>query len=373
MDREAASRLRLLVERTVSASRDIGVVLVINVLGQTVLRKDYRQFKDFSVSASFLKSLEVDDILVGLERSGFLPMHFADESQFMRWALTGGMDAVPRLKTVVYTAALAGVGPGRRSLVPAFCAHRQIPTMNPNAYASALNRHKYHWFLVLRAAGIPLPRTWAYDAESGWLNDDVPPKGTTIVGKPSHEGSSIGLTVDTVGPFNDAIASAIHDLSVGLQQIVTVQEFVRGDEFEVPVVRLGNRYKSLTPVEIRKSNGETLHDSILPYEEAAEDQYVFVEPSAHPSLDSMQRIAERVSAIFPFAGISRVDFRRDCTSNEPKVIDVSGTPHLTRNSSVAHRFRELGFKYDEVLACLVGMAIDDDWFSHRTKIANRSA
>ena len=130
MDQSVRKRIGEVLHCSRELAHSTAVVMVVNVKGETVLARDY---KGFSIAASFLRLEEMNAILVALETEGFHPVHFSDESRFMTWALTGGYDALPRRNKIVYTSALAGTGPGRRSLVPAFCAHRRIDTMNPDA------------------------------------------------------------------------------------------------------------------------------------------------------------------------------------------------------------------------------------------------
>lgn len=260
---------------------------------------------------------------------------------------------MPRLRKIVYTSALAGVGPGRRTLVPAFCAHRRIMTMNPDAYANALNRNKIHWNMLLQAMGITVPETWSYDHRQGWSDGKKPPEGAHVVGKATYEGSSIGLSRSTIGEYSVNLQNALHEVSKKLRQPMTVQRTILGNEVEVPVIRFGDRFVALNPVQIRPKHPSS--DGIITFEESKFDAYDFGEYEG-PSIDEIRRTAERISAIFPFAGISRIDFRIS-DDGTPFVIDVSGTPHLTEVSSVAHRFRCMGFAYDEMICTLVGLNV----------------
>src|SRR5665213_2814614 len=138
------------------ASR-LSVILVISVRGQTRLRRDYEAY---SVAASFLSSIELDDIIVSLRSEGIYVEHLADESEFIKWYSDGGYDSLPRPLKLVYTSAVNGTGPGRRSLIPAFCSLEGIPTVNSDAYSCAINRHKFHWSRLLESFGYPVPRCW---------------------------------------------------------------------------------------------------------------------------------------------------------------------------------------------------------------------
>lgn len=329
---------------------ETAVVMVVNVDGETVPLSDYQ---GFSISASFLKDCEMAAIMRALSTRGYYSVHFADESRFMSWVLSGGYDSMPRLRKIVYTSALAGIGPGRRTLVPAFCAHRRIMTMNPDAYANALNRNKIHWNMLLHAMGLNVPETWSYDHRHGWSDGKTPCEGTHVVGKATYEGNSIGLSRATIGEYGASLQNALHEVSKKLKQPMTVQRTIMGNEIEVPVVRIDDRFVALRPVQIRPKH--PISDGIITFEESKFDAYDFGEYDG-PSIDEIMRASERISAIFPFAGISRIDFRVS-EDGIPFVIDVSGTPHLTKRSSVAHRFAHMGFAYEEMICTLVGLNV----------------
>ena len=74
----------------------------------------------------------------------------------------------------------------------------------------------------------------------------------------------------------------------------------------------------------------------------------------------MERTAEKAANILNFRGLSRIDFRVN-DNQEHYVIDVSSTPHLTRNSSFTFVFSQHGLDYEHVLVAMlsaVGMPTD---------------
>jgi D-alanine-D-alanine ligase len=143
-------------------------------------------------------------------------------------------------------------------------------------------------------------------------------------------------------------------MSHDLQQPMIVQQFVPGDEIEVPVLEMGATRLAI-PVMVLHEDGSRLKGSFLSYDEVWRDSYRYGEPSA---LDTTARarvanVASTVSRLLNFRGFSRVDFRIDEHGRE-FVIDVSTTPHLTKGSSYAHIFDALTHGYDGLMAALVG-------------------
>jgi len=342
-------RLRSLLEEFRPALPDVAVALVISERLATELRANY---DGFSVAASFLNASEIGAIVDALRGYGMFVRHFNDEIDFMRWATSGGIASMPRAQAIVYTSAVNGIGPGRRALVPAFCSLSQIPTVNSDAYSCAINRHKYHWNTLLRSFDLPAPRCWSIDPVLGWHLDRIPDAGKIVIGKATYEGSSIGLTTDLSGPFGPDIERRFREVGGKLRQPLTVQEFVAGDEYEVPVIETPDGLFAPAPVAILNPDRSPLGDGILAYDQVFDDGYQFeVCPSA-PS--QVVPVAKDVVRTLGFRGFSRIDFRVGA-DGKPMVIDVSSTPHLTRTTSFKTLFEWMGFNYEDMWALCVGL------------------
>ncbi|HTD36094.1 MAG TPA: hypothetical protein VK669_01175 [Candidatus Limnocylindrales bacterium] len=273
----------------------------------------------------------------------------------MSWILGGEQNFLPYRHKIVYTSAANGIGPGRRTLIPAFCSLEGLPTANSDAYSCAINRHKFHCAMLLKELGFRVPRTWWYDAEEGWFQDDRPTIGDRVIAKSTFEGASLGVSAATVGEFGAHMEREIANASRDLRQPMTVQEFIRGNELEVPVLRLPDRYIAPSPVAIARRGGGRSPDDVLLYEDVYDDYYEFSSPGySNEESRRISEIAERVAAALGFRGFSRVDFRIDEFGN-PFVIDVSTTPHLTRTSSFNFIFDQMGFTYSDMLEAMIAV------------------
>lgn len=311
-----------------------------------------------SMRTSFLNDEEIDAIIEALRECGFYARHFADERDFFAWALGGGPAQLGVRWQLVYTSALNGSGPGRRALVPAFCAHFAIPTVNSDAYSCAINRQKFHVSRLLQSFGINVPRSWYFVPGRGWWDGERPPIGEPVLAKATYEGSSVGVDPEAVGPFSATIEERIAFLGESLRQPITVQALVAGFEVEVPLVRLGSP-RALGAAALTLGGQARLDDRVLLYDEALEDAYGFSEASElFPQwIPALERMAERAADVLNFQGISRIDFRMT-PQGEPFVIDVSSTPHLTPNNSTAYLFARAGLRYRDIFHTLVGIAVE---------------
>jgi D-alanine-D-alanine ligase len=336
------------------AATETAIVLVICVKGITRIRRDYGRH---SIATSFYSAQELNDIIEAFRSIGYYVQHFADEVDFISWVNAGGLRALSHPNKLVYVGAVNGTGPGRRCLLPSFCALEGIHTLNSDAYSSAINRHKFHWTKLLGSFGIRVPQSWLFEVGRGWLMDEAPVTGQRVIAKALHEGSSIGVSEAGVGEWSPAIAEHIETMASDFKQPIMVQEFVTGSEVEVPVLELGAS-RIAAPVMMLKNDGTDLANDFLSYDLVWDDNYSFAAPSG---LDAdvrarLEIAATRVCELLNFRLLSRVDFRIDSAGKE-YVIDISTTPHLTRHSSYDHLFAGLGLGYADVMATLVGAGL----------------
>jgi D-alanine-D-alanine ligase len=332
----------------------VAAILVISVRDQTVIKNDYA---NYSIAAGFLQSFEIDEFTSSLRSSGFYVEHFYDEADFIAWVLSGGYQRIPHEFKLLYSSAANGTGPGRPTLIPAFAALMGLATANSDAHSCAINRHKFHCARLLKELGYPVPRTWSYEASSGWFHREQPDYGTMVIAKATFEDSSLGVSTQTVGEFSASLESNIADASRDLRQPMTVQEFIFGDEFEVPVLEIG-QLVAPSPIAVYSERGLRNPEEVLLYDEVFDDGYLFAEPTGydHHQLADISRLAVSVASTLGFRGFSRVDFRID-GRGKPFIIDVAVTPHLTRASSYHFLFSLMGFSYADMLAAMIASGV----------------
>lgn len=299
--------------------------------------------------------------MIGAFRAlGCYVQHFADEVDFVSWATGGGIAALGYPNTFVYAGSVNGTGPGRRCLVPSFCSLEGIPTLNSDAYSSAINRHKFHWTRLLGSFGVGVPQSWLYEGGKGWLGDQSPPDGLRVIAKTLHEDSSIGVSNAGVGPWSATMARHVEDMAGHFGQSIMVQQFIAGSEVEVPVLELGAT-RIAAPLLLLDQTGASSADDFLSYDVVWDDRYRFSEADTLPASvrERLPQIATHVCQLLNFRYLSRVDFRVD-DGGDPYVIDISTTPHLTRHSSYGHLFAGLGLEYADVMATLIGAGLAAD-------------
>jgi D-alanine-D-alanine ligase len=350
IENEAVDALRRGLSEVKLVVADLGVILIMGRRETTQMRGRY---EGFSLAASLYGAFEVDEIIAAMRSAGLYVQYFEDELEFIAWHQRGEYDRLPRQHKLVYTFAINGTGPGRRSFIPAYCAREQIPTVNSDTYTSAIDRHKFHCNRLLHTFGLPVPRSWFFDAQTRWFQGKSPPIGALVIGKATYEDGSIGLTEATIGPFTPQLQDAFAAQSRALQQPVTVQEFITGDEIEVPVIDFEG-YQVPAPVLLLNSLGKRFVNDVVSYDVSWRDDYEFTLPSelAPETIEAARTAAIGVVSALGHRGFARIDFRVT-HDGRPLVIDTTAYPHLTKTNAYSFLFQNMGFTYEEMLLILL--------------------
>lgn len=343
------ARLRDLTERVAAMADYVTLVVVANRHDGTLDGSTDRATEHFTDS-------ETSQLLGGFRAAGFRTRYFEGERAFMSAVLDRPRLDIGTRHVLVYNVAQSGTDPGRKSLVPAFCALNGLPTCNSNSYCLSLARNKIHVHAVLATYGLPTPATWVFRAGNGWLRGERPPGDVELIAKACHESASIGLDEKSVGTLSGSYEEALAHKSELLGQPMVVQRLIRGLEMETPVVELAGRGQVLGPAVITLSGDDRLDGRILDYDAISHDAYGFAVPAGRHAA-AVARIGQVAPAVFEVLGLSgfaRVDFRVD-QDGGVHVIDVSTTPHLVWHSAYAHVFREAGWAYEGMIASMVAV------------------
>lgn len=277
---------------------------------------------------------------------------FTYEDDFFRYVIN---NSPPNL--LVYNAAQSGTGPGRKSLVPAFCNLHGIPCTGSNAYVVSLCRHKYHVNQILSQAGIHVPKTWFYCY--GWLKGHPPTLGMNVLLKPIYESASIGIDNTSIQLYAGRVDELIESRMNQYRQPIIAQEFIPGYEVEVPAICVNDIIYQLPPVGISIDEKRDLGNEILNYERIYFDQYQFYDFSAEEQeiARNLCACADKVIRILGMEGLCRVDFRVK-SDGSYFVTDVSTNPHFISHSSVNFSFKRLGLTTNHIAKSILSAAVE---------------
>lgn len=313
---------------------------------------DSLSYSGFDVSTEFLSDCEFDEVidLLGMLH---IPIEiFQSETDFLRYIIYTPKSSA---KVLVYNSAQSGIGPGRKSLIPAFCNMKRLPYTGSNAYVVSLCRHKYHVNRLLSLAGCLVPLSWLYD-ENGWLNGP-PDINKKVIVKPIYESASIGIDEHSVFEYTPTADKELFCKLKELKQPILVQEFVPGYEVEYPFLCYRGKPIPLMAVGISVHNKEhTMGNDILTYERVYFDNYHFYNFSNKIQRNSqMESAAVHAVRVLGLNGLCRIDFRI-LENGEPYITDVSTNPHFVTHSSVHYAIRQLGFDVSLIPKCIAASA-----------------
>jgi D-alanine-D-alanine ligase len=209
-----------------------------------------------------------------------------------------------------------------------------VPCTGSGVLGSALSMDKIRTKQVWEAVGLPTPR-YARHRLGDDLGAAIEKLGMPVVVKPSHEGSSVGITrVRAVADLPAAV-----ELAARYDGELVVEQLIDGDEYTVGILQ-GQALPSIRIV----PQGE-FYDYHAKYV-ADDTKYIC------PGLDDAGEREIRALALQAFAsadcaGWGRVDFMRD-RDGRFFLLEVNTTPGMTSHSLVPKAARAVGIEFAEL-------------------------
>jgi D-alanine-D-alanine ligase len=209
-----------------------------------------------------------------------------------------------------------------------------VPYTGSRVLGSALSMDKIRTKQVWESVGLPTPRYVRF-APGEDIGAAVATLGMPVVVKPSHEGSSVGITrVRTPADLQGAL-----ELAARYDGELVVEEMIEGEEYTVGILQ-GEALPSIRIVPA----GE-FYDYHAKYV-SDETKYIC------PGLDAAGEREIRELALHAFAaagcaGWGRVDVMRD-RSGHFSLLEVNTTPGMTSHSLVPKAARAIGIEFEEL-------------------------
>ena len=262
---------------------------------------------------------------------------------------------------LIFNTAEGRRGRFREAFFPALFDELGMPYTGSDAYALALTLDKQLTKLVLAQHGVATPR-WQYVERPEQLQ--VNALRYPLMVKPNFEGSSKGITQDSVVEdplrLHEVVAAALARYPAGL----LVEEFIAGRDVTVPFLEKAapERGGVLQPVEYvvdAALAGERRH-AIYDYELKTKlDQAVSVRAPAKLSRAQKDRIQEQAATVFRVLGIrdlGRIDFR---VGDDGKVyfLEINALPSLEPGAGIYVAAALEGLHADAVLGAVIESAV----------------
>jgi D-alanine--D-alanine ligase len=257
---------------------------------------------------------------------------------------------------IIFNTAEGRRGKMRRAFYPALFEELGMPATGSDAYALCLTLDKALTKKVLAGHGIPSPRGRLVTRESlraGGLDELHYP----VIAKPNFEGSSKGITQESIALDAGALGRIVDELSFVYPEGVMVESYVAG--MDVRVCRIDGVAATLLPVELEVDAEYPRRYDILDYALKHED-------SAHVRRIVPARLPERVLERLADLGARTYDALglRDAASLDFRVghdgvayfLSATAHPSFEKDAAIIAAAATAGMDYDAVLLAVLRAA-----------------
>lgn len=276
---------------------------------------------------------------------------FYSEIEFINFAMN---NSIEKEKTIVYNFSRDGIKEGKKSLIPAFCDLLGIKYTGSNAFVISLLRNKFTYSSFLSNFEIPIPKTYYYSKEKGFLTEK--PDCKTVIIKNINESASIGMSeknIISISNNSNWEESLIRVSNSMNDDGIMVQEYIPGLECEVLVLKINNQYKALDPVLIRINDSNIITSKIS---NAYNYEFDLLQNNVcKETCNNICEYAEKSAELLCINTYARFDFRIDYEGN-CFLIDIAGTPYTIKHSSINYIFKQYNLSYNDIYKVVVQLS-----------------
>ena len=325
---------------------NIILLLVVNMKSSNKYQNQY------DVGTEFFSIDELSDYIEALDSLGIYHDISYGEDDFIQKIINNYFEKYKHQYKIVFNTTGSKRIRSRSALIPAICELVGLKYASNDILTCCILENKIHANSLLKHYGFPIPLSWHYYPDYGWLGNK-PPQDKKLIIKPCAECASIGITQQSVGFYSNNFENQVHEVCNTLYEPVIVQEFIDGWEVEVPVLSVGEKI-ALPPMGIELDHNKNLEDRFLSFETVFSDSYDYYRFDQINSdlSDILQKIAEDSACILDLYGTVRVDFRIN-DKGQYFITDYNNSPHLTRFHSVAKSLISLGFQYSDLFCIII--------------------
>lgn len=263
---------------------------------------------------------------------------------------------------LVFNTAEGRRGRFREAFWPALFDELGMPYTGSDAYALALTLDKQLTKLVLAQHGVPTPR-WQYLEDAAKLQ--VNALRYPVIVKPNFEGSSKGITQDSVVEDPARLHAVVEDALRRYPAGLLVEEYVVGRDVTVPFLEAAapDRGGVLQPVEyaIDPAASATRRFAIYDYELKTKlDRYVDVRAPATLKRAQAERIHQLAATTYRVLGVrdlGRIDFRIG-EDGQPYFLEINALPSLEPGAGIYASAALEGLHADAVLGAVIRSAVE---------------
>ena len=288
---------------------------------------------------------EFNEIYQGIISAGYyIQSVYYNELDF----ISDFMEHPTRFKDcLIYNLARNGLGDNKKTIIPAFCELVGLNYSTSSSLTCALCRNKYYFTTLFHAHNVPVPKSWLLNSDGNWFNT-APPDGMQVICKPCSESASQGISESGIFYASPDKFKKFAGTSC------IVQEYIDGEECEVPIFKMGTSIEILPPVGISLGKKK-----ILDEQSSAQNSYDFYslgDTQSQQTIKQIYRYAQKAFTLLQMNVYGRIDFRIS-SDGTPYIFDVSTTPYTTRHSSFAFDFDQMHFPYSDIYNAVITAAV----------------
>jgi len=229
---------------------------------------------------------------------------------------------------------------GEDGTIQGFLDTLQIPYTGSDVSSSAIGMDKAKTKQIWQSCGLP---TAAYqiivkeDFEPEQAKDILSALSGTVMVKPVHEGSSLGMAK---AETPEQLITALED-AFKFDKKVLLESWITGDEFTVSMLN----GKALPAISMKTTH--TFYDYQAKYQ-STDTQYLCPCGLDEQQLAELNQLAEEAFMAVGCSGWGRVDFMRDQQHNW-YLLEVNTVPGMTETSLVPKASKQAGISFDQLV------------------------
>jgi D-alanine-D-alanine ligase len=264
----------------------------------------------------------------------------------------------------------------REAFFPALYEHLGIPFTGGDSFCCALTLDKLGTKERVRERGVPTPRAVfltprTAEAKAAALRELSFP----VIAKPNFEGSSVGISTDSVFSSREALQKALPGLLKSFPAGILVEEFIEGrditvgflEALEPPILDpTGYVYHN------RDGNPHNIYDFRLK-NHSSEDVEVVMDVGLEAALiEKIRGWAFTCARALEVRDVGRFDFRlaRDST---PYFLEANATPSLEDGAGLILAAGKRGLSYKDAILAIVDSAARRAGILEKSKARGKSA
>jgi D-alanine-D-alanine ligase len=240
--------------------------------------------------------------------------------------------------------------------VPILLDLYKIPFVGSDGLTLGLTLDKAMTKKIFISEGLPTPKYFVATHETNLANLDSM-KFPFIV-KPRHEGTSKGISDDSVVFERGTLAARARYIFDSYKQPALVEEFIAGREFTVLVIG-NNPPVALAPVQVKICGKEDLGNLVYTSRRVSSTDIEYVCPP-----DISERLAEQMKAYAVRAyqavecrDFGRVDFRVDASDNL-YMLEVNPLPSLSTEDVFPLVAKASHMTYEQLVLKIIDFALE---------------